>query len=197
MVTTGRSTHTGTRERILEAVLAAFVEGDDDVLNVAAVARRAGVSRQAVYLHFPNRGALGVAAVQWLDEREDVLAAVAPVFAATTAEAMLDAYAAFLADFNPRIAGVARMAYRLRAIPEIEAAWQDRLRARRGGTGMVVQRLAAMRPLRPPFTVDTAADWLAAMASVLLWEELTRDLGWSSERYRAHLAATFRATLLA
>jgi AcrR family transcriptional regulator len=197
MVTTGRSTHTGTRERILEAVLAAFVEGDDDVLNVAAVARRAGVSRQAVYLHFPNRGALGVAAVQWLDEREDVLAAVAPVFAATTAEAMLDAYAAFLADFNPRIASVARMAYRLRAIPEIEAAWQDRLRARRGGTGLVVQRLAAMSRLRPPFTVETAADWLAAMASVLLWDELTRDLGWSGERYQAHLAATFRATLLA
>ena len=72
----------GTRERILEAVLAAFVEGGDDVLNVAAVARRAGVSRQAVYLHFPNRSALGVAAVRWLDEREDVTAAAAPIFAA-------------------------------------------------------------------------------------------------------------------
>lgn len=195
-MSTGRSTPAGTRERILEAVLTAFVEGDADVLNVAAVARRAGVSRQAVYLHFPNRSALGVAAVRWLDEREDVMGAVAPIFAATTPEAMLAAYADFLGDFNPRIASVARMAYRLRAHPEIEAAWQDRLRARRGGTGMVAQRLADAGRLRAPFTAKTAGDWLAAMASVLLWEELTQDLGWSRKRYVEHLRATFQATLL-
>jgi len=195
-VTTGRSTHVGTRERILEAVLAAFEEGDADVLNMVAVARRAGVSRQAVYLHFPNRSALGVAAVRWLDEREDVAAAVAAIFAATTPETMLDAYAEFLGGFNPRIASVARMAYRLRALPEIEAAWQDRLQARRGGAGLLAQRLADAGRLREPFTVQTAGDWLAATASVLVWEELTRDLGWTRERYVEHVRAACRATLL-
>jgi AcrR family transcriptional regulator len=187
----------GTRERILDAVLAAFVEGDPDVLNVAAVARRAGVSRQAVYLHFPNRTALGVAAVQWLDERESLTAAVAPIFAAGTPEDTLDAYAEFLGGFNPRIAGVARMAYRLRALPEIEAAWQDRLRSRRGGAGLIAQRIADAGRLRPPFTARTAGDWLAAAASVLVWDELTQDLGWSRQRYVQHLRATFHATLLA
>ena len=127
----------GTRERILEAVLASLVEGDDDVVNVAAVARRAGVSRQAVYLHFPNRGTLGVEAARWLDEREHVDAMTAPIEAAATPDAALDAYAEFLGAYNPRIASMVRMAYRLRRLPELEAAWQDRLRARRGGAGRI------------------------------------------------------------
>lgn len=190
------ATPPGTRERILEGVLASFVDGDPDVLNMAAVARRAGVSRQAVYLHFPNRSALGVAAVRWLDEREDVAAAVAPMFAATTPEAMLDAYAAFLGDFNPRIGSVARMAYRLRAHAEIEVAWQDRLEARRGGSGALAQRLSDTGRLASPFTVQTAGDWLAAIASVMLWEELTRDFGWSNGQYVEHIAATAKRTLL-
>jgi AcrR family transcriptional regulator len=187
----------GTRERILEAVLAALVEGEDDVLNVAAVARRAGVSRQAVYLHFPSRAALGVAAVRWLDERERLDAFAAPVAAAATPEDTLDAYAEFLGAYNPRIATAVRMGYRLRALPEIEEAWQDRLRARRRGAGLIAQRIAGAGRLREPFTAQTAGDWLAAIGSTLLWEELTGDLGWSTRRYVQHLRATFRATLLA
>ena len=185
-----------TRVRILEAVLEAIVAGEEDVLNMAAVARRAGVSRQAVYLHFPGRAALGVAAVRWLDEREDLAAAASTVAAATTPAATLDAYADFLGAHNPRIAPVVRMAYRLRAIPELEEAWQDRLRERRRGAAQIARRIADAGVLAAPFTTETAGDWLAAMGSVLLWEELTQDLGWSARRYVQHLRASFRATLL-
>lgn len=185
-----------TRVRILEAVLAAVIEGEEDVLNVAAVARRAGVSRQAVYLHFENRRALGVAAARWLDEREDVHAATAPIAAAQTPAAALDAYAEFLGAYNPRIAPVVRMAYRLRSLPELEEVWQDRLRARRGGAETIATRLAEADCLRAPFSVESAGDWLAAMGSVLLWEELTQDFGWTTPRYVQHLQAMFRATLL-
>ncbi len=186
----------GTRVRILEAVLAAVIEGEEDALNMAGVARRAGVSRQAVYLHFPNRAALGVAAVQWLDERENIEAAVAPIFAATTPEDTLRAYAEFLGDFNPRIAPFVRMGYRMRAIPEMEEAWQDRLAARRGGAHMVAKRLEDTGRLKPPFTVQTGGDFLCALASVLLWEELTQDLRWSKKRYIEHVHAAMIGTLL-
>ncbi len=182
--------------RSLEAVLAAVADGEEDVLNVAAVARRAGVSRQAVYLHFDNRRALGVAAARWLDEREDVHTASAPIGAAPTPEAALDAYAAFLGAYNPRIAPVVRMAYRLRTIPELEEVWQDRLRARRAAAGRIATRLAESRGLAEPFSVESAGDWLAAMGSVLLWEELTKDFGWTTDRYVQHLQVMFRRTLL-
>jgi hypothetical protein len=88
------------------------------------------------------------------------------------------------------------MMYRLRSLPEIEAAWQDRLAARRGGSGQIARRLAESGRLAAPFTETTAGDWIAATGSVMLWEELTRDLGWDDDRYVAHMAATFRATLL-
>lgn len=185
-----------TRTRILEAVLAAVSEGDEDVLNMAAVARRAGVSRQAVYLHFPNRATLGVEALKWLDEREDIERALAPIFAATTPESTLRAYAEFLGAFNPRIALFVRMGYRLRAIPEMEEAWQDRLKARRMGGGLVAKRLHEAGRLKPPFTVRTAGDWVCTMASVMLWEELTQDLGWSRARYVEHVHASLVSTLL-
>ncbi|MES2521629.1 MAG: TetR/AcrR family transcriptional regulator [Gemmatimonadota bacterium] len=186
----------GTRERILDAVLASLADGREDALNMAAVARRAGVSRQAVYLHFPNRATLGVEAARWLDEREDVRKWSAPVVSATTPEETLDAYADFLGAYNPRIVAVARMAYRLRALPELEDAWQDRLRARRDGARAVASRVADAGRLRAPFTPHTAGDLIAAIGSMLVWDELVQDLGWSTKRYVQHLKATFRATLL-
>lgn len=195
-MSSGSSGDPRTRVRILEAALASLTEGAEDALNVSAVARRAGVSRQAVYLHFPNRGALGVAAARFLDEREDVDAATAPIAAATTPEATLDAYADFLGAYNPRIAPFVRAAYRLRHLAEIEEMWQDRLEARRLGAAAIAKRIRDAGRLAQPFTVTTAGDWLAAMGSVLLWEELTRDLGWSTRRYVSHLRASFRATLL-
>jgi AcrR family transcriptional regulator len=187
----------GTRARILDAVLDALIAGEPDPLVIGAVARRAGVSRQAVYLHFDGRAALAVEAARWLDQREDVSRFSAPIAAANTAETLIDAWAAFLAAYNPRIAPVVTMAYRWRPrAPEVEAAWQDRLKARRTAAGRMAERLHAWGRLAAPFTMETAGDWLAAMSSVLLWEELTRDLGWTTAQYEQHLRRHAHATVL-
>jgi AcrR family transcriptional regulator len=187
----------GTRERILDAVLASLKDGDEDVVNMAAVARRAGVSRQAVYLHFPNRALLGIEAARWFDEKENVARRVAPIVQAATPEATLDAYAEFLGGFNPRLAPIALMMHKLRTLPEMDHAWMDRLQARRGGGGMIAQRVADAGRLRAPLTVKGAGDWITAMGSVLVWSELTQDMGWTTRRYVQHLKTTFHATLLA
>jgi AcrR family transcriptional regulator len=44
---------------------------------MSAVARAAGVSRQALYLHFADRAALLLAVVDHIDEREGLAAAIA------------------------------------------------------------------------------------------------------------------------
>jgi AcrR family transcriptional regulator len=59
---------------------------------MSAVARATGISRQALYLHFPDRSALLLAVVEHVDSREGLGAAVAEVEAAvdgrwTTTEA--------------------------------------------------------------------------------------------------------------
>ncbi|MDQ3663356.1 MAG: TetR/AcrR family transcriptional regulator, partial [Actinomycetota bacterium] len=47
-----------TRARILEAARAMFEEFGYHDAGLGAVAKRAGVSRQAIYLHFPSKAEL-------------------------------------------------------------------------------------------------------------------------------------------
>jgi AcrR family transcriptional regulator len=47
-----------TRNLILDALVAAFAAGEVDQTSHDALARRAGVARQTVYRHFPDRDAL-------------------------------------------------------------------------------------------------------------------------------------------
>jgi AcrR family transcriptional regulator len=186
-----------TRRRILDAALDVVADPHAGDFTVGRVARQAGVSRQAVYLHFPNLVALALDAARWLDEREGVVHATAPIRAARTAETMIDAYARFLGAYNPRIAPVVRMCYRLRARPEMEAAWQDRLAARRRGAESMARQLRAWGRLTPSMSVAAATDWITAVGSVRLWDELTGDLGWSQRRFVEHVRRGLRATLLA
>lgn len=185
------------RRRILEAALAALEAGDINLLDMSAVARRAGVSRQAVYLHFGNRTALAVAMARYADDKYGLTDAVQPVVDADTPEAMLRAYAAFLGTYNPRIYPVVRMASRIRNDdPDLEAAWLDRLRNRRRAGYSMARRLRGWDRLNPAFSVRAAADWLTAMGSVALWEELVLDLGWSENRFVDFLSGSCCRTLL-
>jgi AcrR family transcriptional regulator len=80
------------RSRLLEAVTAELRERDWSELTMAAIAARAGVSRQSVYNEFGSRGELAQAYVLWEADRflSSVAAAVAqhrddPVAALTAA----------------------------------------------------------------------------------------------------------------
>src|SRR4051794_41972833 len=75
---------------------------------MADVAGAAGISRQALYLHFPERSALLLALVEFVDEREDLAGAVAAVEAAGDGRAPGRAWGQMQADRNPRIAVPAR-----------------------------------------------------------------------------------------
>ncbi|MEZ5561056.1 MAG: helix-turn-helix domain-containing protein [Pseudomonadales bacterium] len=185
------------RRRILEAAIAALEQGHDDVLQMGTVAKRAGVSRQAVYLHFRSRAELAIAVARYTDEKYGLDEAVRPIAEATDAEGMLTAYAAFLAGYNPRIHLVVRMASTMRrSDPASEAAWQDRLRNRRRNARRMAKRLQTWQRLNGDFSLRTAADWLTALGSVALWEELVLDLGWSHARFRDTIARNCCRTLL-
>ncbi len=58
----------GTRQRILDAVVALSSERDADVAT-STIAKRAGVSEPTIYRHFPNREALFEAVNTLLQER--------------------------------------------------------------------------------------------------------------------------------
>ena len=190
------SSQKSTRSRILDAALAALQEDPRDV-NVSRVAGLAGISRQAVYLHFQDKSQLLIAAARHVDERLDLKRRLLPLGSAQTAEVLLTRHALFLADYNPLLYPVVRAADSVRkSDAAVERAWLDRLRHRRRGCRSIARQLADWKRLAPEWTVPNAGDWLTSQASVKLWEELVIDLGWSRRRYVDSMTRVLVRTLL-
>lgn len=162
------------------------------------VAEAAGVSRQALYLHFPDRAGLVVAAAEFGDELLDVDEAARPVREATTGAEMLDRLAVFFGDYLPRVADVATALEALRSeTDDVGAALADRARSRYDGARAIAARLRAEGTLHPDLSPDDAAGLILALGSVHVWAELTRDRGWSKKRYVEHMKRLLRLSLLA
>ena len=63
---------TDTRTRILDSAWKALEEGPGASVRMADIARRAGISRQAIYLHFPARTELLIATTRYIDEIKQI-----------------------------------------------------------------------------------------------------------------------------
>ncbi len=166
-------------------------------VSMAEIAKSAGISRQAVYLHFGTRGGLLMALVKRADERfairEGFLAAMAAPTAADRLAACLDAWLAFV----PKILPVATDLIRLRATdPDASAAWEDRMAELRSWLRELLQTVAADGALAPPWTVDDAADYVWVASSVQVWSLLVVERDWPPKRAAAVLKATIMKTLL-
>ena len=150
--------------RILDAALACLRDGGS--LTMAQVAEKAGLSRQAVYLHFPSRGAL-LAALQARRPQWPDLAG------APSARAALGLLVAGQADADPALA----------ALDETKDAADARLIRCRA----VALRFQAEGALAPHLSPEAAADLLWSLTGPRLWEELVAGRGWRADRYRTHV----------
>ena len=72
--------------------------------TMAALARAVGISRQALYLHFPDRAQLLLALVAHHDQKEQLQAGIATVTQAADAAGAIRAWARMQAGRNPKIA---------------------------------------------------------------------------------------------
>lgn len=172
-----------TRRRILEATWETIEEIGADI-RLRDVAERAGVSRQAVYLHFGDRANLLLALVEYMPETLGFPKLLAHVFAAGSGVEMLRRAVELHSTYNAKIDSVARV---LEAAqyqdPALGAAWRDRMTRSREAHRMIVQRIAEEGRLADGWTVEDAGDLFYTVTMQSPWRELTRELGWSSERY--------------
>lgn len=186
-----------TRQAILEAALRLFQERRASAVRLVDIARRAGVTRQAVYLHFGSRSGLLVSLVQYVDEKEELAEAAKPVWKAATAVDALERFAALHAEYTPRIYPVAQALLASRHEDEDSAAaWDDRMEGRRDACRRLVRWLRRDGALDSAWDVDQAADALWALTSIQVWEQLVVDQGWPKERYEAYLRLTLRRTFV-
>ena len=173
-----------TPNRILAAALAILRANHGTGLTMGEVAAQAGLSRQAVYLHFQDRTALLLALA---GQAEDP-ASLAAITRAPSARAGVAALVTLAAQGNPGFWPVARILDGLRpADTAVEAAWQGRLTQWWDACRAIARRFQQEQALAPHLSLDGAADLLCSLTSPRLWEELVIGRGWSAERYRSHV----------
>ncbi len=173
-----------TRQRILDATVKSLVESGGRGAKMGEVAKAAGISRQAVYLHFAARSELLIAAFRHLGDTLDVKSRLAPSRAAKTGVERIQRYIEFWADYLPEIYGLAKALLIAQDTDAAAAdAWRDRMVAMRDGCRAAIAALDADGMLADEWTVDDATDMFMAMLQVSNWEYLTQERGWSKAQY--------------
>src|SRR5512135_1047982 len=97
-----------TRTRILKETMRLMEQQRGQGVRISDIARAAGVSRQAVYLHFSNRTELLVATARYADEVYGLDQQLQPLQATTSGISALRIYLEFWAGYIPSIYGLAR-----------------------------------------------------------------------------------------
>lgn len=187
-----------TRRRILDAARRLLEErrSPRDV-TLGEIGEAAGVSRQAVYLHFGSRSGLLLALVERVDRQEGLRELHARVWAADCGAEALDRYVEVVADVTPRIDAIALALESARATDEdAAAAWADRM----GGRHRMARRLAEWLEndgaLRDGWTVDDAADMIWATLAIHTWRDLVIERDWPASRYVRRMRELLRRTLV-
>ena len=172
-----------TRARILDTARG-ITEKQGAAPTMAALARAVGISRQALYLHFPDRAQLLLALVAHIDEKEQLPAGIAAVTQAADAAGAIRAWAHMQTWHNPKIAAAARALDDTRhADPAAAAAWADRTSDRMRGAIHIIERLRAEGRLDPTWTPTEAAALLWELTSFHVWDDLVNEAQIPPGRY--------------
>src|SRR4029453_9881996 len=189
-------------------------------VRLADVAERAGVSRQAVYLHFGDRSGLLVALVDFIDVSLGAVQLRAHIYGAATGVESLERWIETMRWYTAKIN---RVTWVLESSQDqdkgLAAAWRDRMGRRQarlrlivermpaegqlaegGARGprlrLIVERIAAEGQLAEGWSVEAAADLLYVITMPGPWRELTRELGWTAEQNTKHLTRLIRSAFL-
>ena len=178
------SKNSETRTRILEATIRVLEQEGGHAVRMGDIAKAAGISRQAVYLHFASRTELLIAATLYLDELLDVDARLAPSRAAKAGVERLRLYIEVWGNYIPEIYGVGKALMVAQDTDEAAAAaWRDRMIAMKDGCRAAIDALHADGTLARGWTRPKATEALWTMLLVPNWENLTLECGWSTKEY--------------
>jgi AcrR family transcriptional regulator len=185
-----------TRRRILQATWE-LIEEVGPRIRLIDAADRAGVSRQAVYLHFGDRAGLLLALVQYMPETLGFQELLARVFNAPTGAESLERAVELHSTYTAKIDSVAQVLEAAQYQDEdLGAAWRNRMDASRAAHRAIIRRIADEGQLADGWTVDTAGDLFYTVTMNGPWRELTRALGWTPKQYAENITRLLRRSLL-
>lgn len=185
-----------TRERILREAWHMLEVRRGQSVRLEDIAKAAGVSRQALYLHFGSRSELFIATTRYVDDQLHLMERIQEACEAEANRA-IEALITWWANYVPDIYGLARALLALRETDEAaSAAWADRMQAMYSGFRTAMQCVADCGLLSADWDAEQAADFLWALLSIETWERLTIDRGWSKEQYIERMQLAARRALI-
>jgi AcrR family transcriptional regulator len=183
-----------TRTQILEAARAMFEELGYYGAGLGAVAKKAGVSRQAIYLHFPSKAEL-LTALHLHIFASDVVPVLErhPLTDEMTALEALDATIAIDVVVVSKVWRIHEaLTTARRQHPEVEETLRPREEDRYGqllGLGRRLEREGELpRKIRP----GAFADMLWGLVSVGTYTSLVTERGWSLDQYERWVRDSIR-----
>jgi AcrR family transcriptional regulator len=187
-----------TRAALLDAAHAILKEQGFEALTMTAVAERAGVTRRAVYMHFPTRAALVGELFDHVAKVEGLAGSLERVWIAPNSVSALDEWAGHLARYHPRLLAVDRAMQRVwRDDPDAAAHRARVVKAKLTNCRRLAKWLVEEGRLAPGWTTATATDMLFALIASDVIEALIVDRRWSRAQLSQHLALLFRSTFVA
>ncbi len=186
-----------TRKRILDKTWRLMEKRKGQGVKISDVARAAGISRQAVYLHFGSRAGLLIATARHVDETKNLSERLKAMNTSANGTEVLEAYIDFLGNYIPEIYGLAKALLAIRETDQdAAAAWNDRMKDNYEGCRTVIKCLEQGNLLAPEWNTNDAADALWAMSSITVWEDLTLERGWSQNEYVNYLKVALKRMLV-
>ena len=191
------STFSDTKKKIIETASKLLLESNGQGVRMADIARVTGVSRQAVYLHFPSRTDLMIAAVRYLDDVYGLDERLKGFREARTGVEILEAFIEFWGNYIPKIYGVAKALMAARDSDEAAAAaWADRMNSIRNGCRRTIETIELEGLLSSEWSVDEAVALMWTMLSIENWERLTIECGWTVDEYVEMIGRALKKILL-
>jgi AcrR family transcriptional regulator len=188
-----------TRTAILDAARTLFEEQGYFGAGLEAVAKKAGVSRQAIYLHFASKADL-LTALHLRIYETDVVPALErhPIWAAPTALDALDASISVDAEVASKVWRIHEaLVVARRHHEEVDATLRPREAERYQEYVRLGRWLKRDGELPPHLRVATFADILWGLLSLGTFQNLVVERGWSVERFVAWVRSTVRLQLAA
>jgi len=186
-----------TRKRILENAWRLMEKRKGQNVLISDVARAAGVSRQAVYLHFGSRAGLLIATVRYVDEVNHLNERIQGMNTAANGVEVLEAFIDFWGNYIPEIYGLAKALVAVRDVDkDAAAAWDDRMQVLYQGCRSTIDCLVRDQSLAPDWDPDQAADMFWSMLSISVWENLTVERGWTPDEYTSRMKSALKRMLI-
>ena len=175
-----------TRTKILTETWKLMEDQRGQNVHMSDIAKAVGISRQAVYLHFPSRTDLIVATVQYVDEVKGLNERIAQLQTITSAVELLDTTIDVWGNYIPEIYGLCKVMLKARDTDEAMAAgWENSMACLRDACEVIVAALTGEGLLAAGWQSDKAVDMLWALLSVNNWEQLTVECSWPQSEYIA------------